>query len=362
MNPEVRLTLLGDFSIRGPNESLPRLPTRKTRALAAYLALQRGRRFSRNHLCDLLWCGQTERRSRQSLRQALSAVRSAFGTKAIVGDEDFVICRPDSVTTDVDEFQSLARAGTLAAAHRAHAIYGGDLLRGQEIEEPAFAEWLQAERERLCGIARKIVGSILVDRCRDRNLIEAMDAARALLKLDPFDEGVHRTVMQLHAQGGRTNAALQHFQDFSRMLRREIGVVPEDETFALYESLTAQRASLPGLDTLDEYAFVLEQMAHCVVVTDASSRIVGWNRAAEAEFGFSKDFMFGRKPTLVYAPIRDQSIADGVLKYALERGHWSSRVKLLSMDGRECQQTRTVQPLYDRRGHLIGAFGTGVPV
>jgi hypothetical protein len=100
-------------------------------------------------------------------------------------------------------------------------------------------------------------------------------------------------------------------------------------------------------------------MAHCVVVTDVSSRIVGRDRAAE--FGFSKDFMSGRKPTLVHALARDQSIADGVRKRALERGHWSSRVKLLSQDDRECYQTRTVQPLYDRQGTLTDAFGPACP-
>jgi PAS domain S-box-containing protein len=89
---------------------------------------------------------------------------------------------------------------------------------------------------------------------------------------------------------------------------------------------------------------------------------VGWNRFAEERLGFTKDFMFGRKPTLLYAPARDQSIADGVLRTALQRGHWSSRVKLLSKDGHECYQTRTVQPLFDRQGLMIGAFGTGVPV
>jgi hypothetical protein len=50
-----------------------------------------------------------------------------------------------------------------------------------------------------------------------------------------------------------------------------------------------------------------------------------------------------------------------LFRLACERGHWSSRVKLLAKDGRESYQTRTIAPLYDRTGALIGGFGTGIP-
>ena len=166
--------------------------------------------------------------------------------------------------------------------------------------------------------------------------------------------------MRLHARQGRTTAALRYFQDFSNLLRAEVDAYPEDATIALYDELRGARATAPGLNTLTDYAFVLEQMVHCVVVTDMDSKVVGWNRAAEIQFGFSKSFMCGRKPTLIYAPLRDQSLADGVFKVARERGQWSKRVTLISKDGRECVQQRTVQPLYNRDGDLIGAFGVGV--
>jgi len=71
-------------------------------------------------------------------------------------------------------------------------------------------------------------------------------------------------------------------------------------------------------------------------------------KAAEEQFGFSKDFMFGQKPTLAYAPKRDQSLADNVFQARMRARTMVERVKLLSKDGKECYQTRTVAPLYDR--------------
>jgi PAS domain S-box-containing protein len=61
----------------------------------------------------------------------------------------------------------------------------------------------------------------------------------------------------------------------------------------------------PGASSRRQYAFVLEQLPHPVVVTDIQNRIVGWNQLAEDAFGFTKGEICGRSPTLVYAPDRD---------------------------------------------------------
>lgn len=361
MGHAIRIELLGEFAVFSGGTRVV-LPTRKTRALAAYLALNAGKRLGRSMLCDLLWNDQPRCRARQSLRQALSSLRNSLGPGVLQCDEDTVLCRADAFECDAREFETSALNGNLAGAERAQLLYRGELLAECDIVEQAFVEWLQPERVRFRELARRVLGAILVNRCHDSELRAAVATASALLRLDPFDEAVHRTLMQLHVHGGRLNAALRHYHEFSRMLRREIGVGPEDETIALYERLAAKRSTDAGLNTLTEYTFVLEQLSQCVVVTDCSSRIVGWNRFAEERLGFTKDFMFGRTPTFLYAPARDQSIADDVLRTALQRGHWSSRVKLLAKDGHACYQTRTVQPLFDRQGLVIGAFGTGVPV
>jgi PAS domain S-box-containing protein len=112
--------------------------------------------------------------------------------------------------------------------------------------------------------------------------------------------------------------------------------------------------------TLGQYAFVLEQLPHPVVVTDIQNRIVGWNQLAEDAFGFTKGEICGRSPTLVYAPDRDPTLADSILKRALQSGRWSKRVDMVSKDGQRCHQQRIVAPLYSPEGELIGAFGHGI--
>jgi PAS domain S-box-containing protein len=360
MTAVMRINVLGDFLIHDPAKREVRLPTRKSRALIAYLALHAGKRFTRGHLSTLLWGDQGERKARQSLRQALTAIRGAVGPAAILCDGDYVVLPKGSISSDVQDFEALTKLETLGAAEDAKALYADDLLQGHEFGQPAFDEWLQTERERLKEIARKNLGNILARQFRDHEVDGAIAAANSLIKLDPFNEAAHRTLMRLYARQRRAPAAIRHFQELSALLRREMGISPDEDTVDLYHELCGDRVTSPVLDKLADYVFVLEQIVHCVVVTDASSHIVGWNKAAEAEFGFSKDFMFGQKPTLVYAPKRDQSLSDNVFRLACQHGHWSSRVKLLSKDGRECHQIRTVTPLYDRCGTLIGGFGMGM--
>src|SRR5258708_35327855 len=73
------VTLLGGFQARLEPGSAVALPTRKSQALLAYLALPPGRAHPRDKLAALLWGGIREESARGSLRQALFALPEAAG-------------------------------------------------------------------------------------------------------------------------------------------------------------------------------------------------------------------------------------------------------------------------------------------
>src|SRR3989338_10397291 len=76
--PVVYLTLLGGYQARLGVGSAVTLPTKKAQALLAYLALHQGQPQSRDKLAALLWGGFDEPPPRQSLRQAMAAIRQAL--------------------------------------------------------------------------------------------------------------------------------------------------------------------------------------------------------------------------------------------------------------------------------------------
>src|SRR6185295_5548091 len=70
--PALELRFLGDLEVVRDGDRVALPPSRKTRALLAYLALNR-RSFRREHLCELLWEAPDDPRG--SLRWSLSKLR-----------------------------------------------------------------------------------------------------------------------------------------------------------------------------------------------------------------------------------------------------------------------------------------------
>src|SRR5260370_616965 len=148
------LTLLGGFQARLDPGGAVALPTKKAQALLAYLALPLGQAHPRDKLAALLWGGIREESARNSLRQALFAVRKALATTdpaSLMLERDTIALDRGAVSVDVADFERLLADGSPEARERASALYQGDLLAGLALDEPPFEEWLLGGRGRLRG-------------------------------------------------------------------------------------------------------------------------------------------------------------------------------------------------------------------
>ena len=168
-------------------------PSRKTRALLAYLALTRTP-HRREQLCEMFWDVPDDPRG--ALRWSLSKIRPLVDEPEfprLVADRQSVELRAEAL--DIDFFCAQACASAKAAATgdlaRAAASFRGPLLA--DLDLPAnseFHSWLLGLRED----ARKLQAQIL------RTLTERLGAtpqealphARELVRLDPFDENFGR--------------------------------------------------------------------------------------------------------------------------------------------------------------------------
>src|SRR6266540_4365442 len=204
----LHLELLGNFQARVEPETRIALPTRKSQALLAYLALPPGRAHGRDKLASLLWGDMADRQARGGLRQALSALRKlSIGPTVLVLDGDSVALDPVSVDVDVVEFERRVAEATPDGLARAVSLYRGDLLENLALREAPFEEWLLAERERL------------------RQL--ALDAFAKLLR------------QQRNA--GALADAVRQYQLCVSALARELRVEPEQATKQLYQEILRQR-------------------------------------------------------------------------------------------------------------------------
>jgi DNA-binding SARP family transcriptional activator len=235
----VALTLLGGFEGRLHGSRPLLVSARKAWALLAYLALPPGRMHPRDTLTALLWGGVPEARARASLRQALFSLRRALGESAAVLVQESEQLGLDAQRLDVDAARlerALGPAGD-DGLEAAIALYRGDLLSGLVIDEPAFEEWLVAERERLRELVLEGLARLLARQRAAGDLQAGVRTALRLLAIDPLQESVHRTLMRLHVTLGRRGDALRQYRECVAVLRRELDAEPELETRRLYQEV-----------------------------------------------------------------------------------------------------------------------------
>jgi DNA-binding SARP family transcriptional activator/tetratricopeptide (TPR) repeat protein len=238
------LTLLGGFQAQLDSGRRLALPTRKSQALLAYLALPVGRPHPRDTLAALLWGGTRQESARAGVRQALFFIRRALGDagSALKQDGDTLALEPTAVDTDTAGFERLAGEGTPEALARAAQLYTGDLLSGFALDEPPFEEWLLGERERLRELAVEALARLLAHQMTGPGTAEkAVHTALQLLGLDPLQEPVHRTLMRLYVETGRRGAGLRQYQQCVAVLQRDLGIEPETETKLLYQEILRRR-------------------------------------------------------------------------------------------------------------------------
>jgi DNA-binding SARP family transcriptional activator len=242
------LTLLGGFGARVDTRTLV-LPSRKARALLAYLSVPPGRTHSRDKLAALLWGDTAEPQARNSLRQCLFGIRRVLGTyrvRALVVDGESVALDHAAVRVDVAAFHQLVTEGSLESLSRARSLYRGPFLDGLLLREPGFEDWLMAERRVLLDRAAQALAR-LIDRHVEAGAIDqAIQTGLDLLALDPLSEPAHCTVMRLHAALGQRGAALRQYQACTNVLRRELGVEPDAATQRLYREILRQSDAAPS--------------------------------------------------------------------------------------------------------------------
>jgi len=238
------LNYLGDFEVLrdGAPAALP--PSKKTRALLAYLSLN-PRRFRREYLCELLWDIPDDPRG--SLRWSLSKLRRAVDSDTvsrIAADRSSVEFVATDVDIDVLDLYALTDTGlqgvdseTLeAAAER----FRGNFLEGLELSNfHDFHAWCVAEREKVlesqAAIIRELVRRFAAEPRR------ALPHLRRLVSIEPYDEAARvaliRTLMSLR----HTDEAEQQYRLGTRMLK-EIGAMSSGALFSAWRGESAPAA------------------------------------------------------------------------------------------------------------------------
>ncbi len=238
----IELRLLGRFEVSVNGAEVP-IPGEKDRALLAYLAMGAGVDHRRERLAGLLWGDAEDARARDSLKHALSRLRSGFGqaADALTATRSTVVFAASSRWLDVEELVSCVSVEDLQQLERALVLYRGVLLEGMTLDGSAFGEWLLIERQRLAHLAEYAAGRIVAHYAEHATPYEAAAAGRRALVIDPLNERACRLIMRAMAAAGDVPAAMKVFRDFSQRLEIALDMAPEQETVALAQDIREGR-------------------------------------------------------------------------------------------------------------------------
>lgn len=195
----IRIQLLGPTTISRAGLALSLPPSRKLRALVAYLALA-SHPVSRAHLCELLWDIPNDPRG--ELRWCLSKARTLLddpGHPRVQAAQDSVTldlhdCHVDVVHIEQVMRQGINHVGTERLRALA-ALFAGDFLDGLQIRScPMFDSWLVAQRRRFRACQAAVLehlAATLPDGSEER-----YDCLDKWLRLAPFDRHAHVLMLQ----------------------------------------------------------------------------------------------------------------------------------------------------------------------
>lgn len=227
----LQLNFLGELEVIRDGERLELPASRKTRALLAYLALNR-RPFRREHLCTLLW--EIPDDPRGSLRWSLSKLRRLVDDTTqmrIVADRSTVAFDPAGATIDIDALAAVVGGELdrcpLDSLEAAAARYLGAPLEGLELPDLQDLDaWRQAECDAVRRSQVRLLTALIRRQADDPE--RALPHARNLVRLEPHDERARAALVRLLIALGRDDQAEQQYKQGIRMLK-ELGAQPSGE-------------------------------------------------------------------------------------------------------------------------------------
>lgn len=219
-------------------------------SLLAYLALGRGRYFSRTELLGTLWPERMASMTAGSFNTALWRLRRLVECppfqhgELIASDRRGAIGLNGSqeVWLDIEEFERRIASGLSRPIEQLGEVEIEDLRTGVALYKSDILmeftdDWALREREKH---RRHYLNALwrLMQLCTiRREYAEGIRYAQSILDCDTLREDVHRELMQLFVLSGQRAQALRQFETCRDMLRRELAIQPMRETLALYRQI-----------------------------------------------------------------------------------------------------------------------------
>jgi DNA-binding SARP family transcriptional activator len=245
--PRLRLEILGGFRVVSDGRFATRAPSARQQELIAFLILHaRDAPVLRQRIAGSLWPESNDAQALTNLRRELHHLRDAWPVlEARIDAGSRTLAWRDDLELPVDLVafeQAAARGlgGDRVALQDAARLYQGDLL------PDVAAEWIETDREHLRRRAKSVLSHLIGRLEQERAYGDAIEHAQQLSRLDPLEEQAWCTLMRCHARRGDRATALHLYQQWTALLKRELGAQPNAATRLTYREILDLEGAPPG--------------------------------------------------------------------------------------------------------------------
>lgn len=218
----------------------------KVKSLLAYLIYYHNRLVPIDELVGILDVNKKNAAPVAALRTTLYRMRNAIKPAELVAGAPLIVTHNGmygwntdvALEIDTEEFETACRVdvpdgpGRVEYCQRMLELYQGDFL-----EKLVSEHWVEPLAEHYRGLylaAVEQVTPILIEAGDSRSAAEYCAKAMAL---SPYSESLCRCLMCAHAAAGNIEAAAAAYEQTRSVLYKDLGVIPEDETRKVYQSL-----------------------------------------------------------------------------------------------------------------------------
>lgn len=230
-----------------------KLETRKAAALLCYLSLTPGN-CQREILATMFWPEGSQQKALANLRRTLSSLNSSLPGWIEANRDTLALKRNGMLWVDVEAFHQYllgiqnhshskeeACDGCIPMLENMIELIRGEFLEGLNLTDtPDFDEWQFFQRDELRQEFADVLQRLsFAHALRDR-WEQAITCSRRWVALDRLHEPAQRALIDLYIRSGQRVAALRQYEEFTRLLKNELGQEPEIETQRLYDQIRGQ--------------------------------------------------------------------------------------------------------------------------
>jgi DNA-binding SARP family transcriptional activator/DNA polymerase III delta prime subunit len=223
--------------------------TRQARQLLKILITERPRPVSTDLLIEILWPNSTPHAAATTLRSAINALRNVLepdrpnrapSRYIVTQAPGYAFHLAPEIWLDVEEFDHLYHRAhnTADSGLRLHLLEQAiDLYADDYLISDPYADWLQAERERL---RERFFNALLMVAdiyAETGHYADAIVACRRMLARDEVRENAYQSLMRFQAESGDSAGALLTYERCRTILSEELGADPSPLTQTLHQRI-----------------------------------------------------------------------------------------------------------------------------